>query len=65
MKKELKMKHIFIPVLVVVIVLGIVAAVLSKSDDVVTPTDAVTYVDEQGNIYHLEANGETHYGAAH
>ncbi len=57
MKKELKMKHIFIPVLVVVIVLGIVAAVLSKSNDVVTtPTDAEIVES------HTHADGEVHYG---
>ena len=56
MKKELKMKHIFIPVLVVIIVLGIVAAVLSKSDNVVTPTDA------ENAGYHVHEDGETHYG---
>ena len=62
MKKELKMKHIFIPVLVVVILLGIVATVISKKDNTVSSTDAVTYVDENGNSYHIDANGETHYG---
>ncbi|MBR5827138.1 MAG: hypothetical protein IKY78_08660 [Clostridia bacterium] len=56
MKKELKMKHIFIPVLVVVILLGIVAAVLSKSNDVVTPTDAAVVES------HTHADGEVHYG---
>lgn len=66
MKKELKMKHIFIPVLVVVVILGIVAAFLSNSDKVTTPTDAGNvYVDEQGQTYHIEPNGETHYGASH
>lgn len=55
MKKELKMKHIFIPVLVVIIVLGIVAAVLSKSDDVITPTDAGVVTS------HTHADGEVHY----
>ena len=56
MKKELKMKHIFIPVLVVVILLGIVAAFMSNSDDLSTPTDADT------GSYHVHADGETHYG---
>ena len=55
MKKELKMKHIFIPVLVIVIVLGIVAAVLSKQDNTVTPTDAGVATS------HTHADGEVHY----
>ena len=56
MKKELKMKHIFIPVLVVIFALAIVAVVLSKSNDsVVTPTDGEA-------AYHVHEDGETHYG---
>ena len=59
MKKELKMRHIFIPVLVVVIILGIIAAVISNSDDnTVTPTDGEA-------VYHVHEDGETHYGAEH
>ena len=36
MKKELKMKHIFIPVLVVVVILMFVAAVISNANKPVT-----------------------------
>ena len=61
MKKELKMKHIFIPVIVVVIILGIVAAFLSNSGNVNTATDG-TYVDENGSSYHLHDDGSVHYG---
>ena len=62
MKKELKMKHIFIPVLVVVIILGIVAAFLSNSGGNVTTNTDATYVDEDGSIYHLHDDGSVHYG---
>lgn len=61
MKKELKMKHIFIPVIVVVIILGIVAAFLSSSGKVNTPTDG-TFVDENGSSYHVHDDGSVHYG---
>ena len=62
MKKELKMKHIFIPVIVVVIILCIVAAFLSNSGKVInTPTDG-TFVDENGSSYHVHDDGSVHYG---
>ena len=50
MKKKITMKHIFIPVVIVVVLLAIVAAVLSGTDN---------SGSEAG--YHTHANGETHY----
>lgn len=50
MKKKLTMKHIFIPVAIVIVLLAIVAAVLSKT----TPANDLGY--------HTHENGETHYG---
>ena len=50
MKKKLTMKHIFIPVAIVIVLLAIVAAILSNTDS--------------GNSelgYHTHAHGETHY----
>ena len=50
MKKKLTMKHIFIPVAIVVILLAIVAVILGNTD---------SGNNELG--YHTHANGETHY----
>ncbi len=57
MKKELKMKHIFIPVLVVVVILMIVAAVINYTNkpDTTTATDAGIVTS------HTHADGEVHY----
>lgn len=59
MKKELKMKHIFIPVLVVVVILMIVAAVISNSNK----APAVTNTDAEIITSHTHADGEVHYEA--
>lgn len=57
MKKELKMKHIFIPVIVVVIALMIVAAVISNSNK----APAATGTDAGIITSHTHADGEVHY----
>lgn len=57
MKKELKMKHIFIPVIVVVVILMIVAAVISNSNKAPAATDT----DAGIVTSHTHANGEVHY----
>ena len=51
MKKKITMKHIFIPVAIVVVLLAIVAAILSNTGN--------SGGSELG--YHTHANGETHY----
>ena len=57
MKKELKMKHIFIPVLVVVVVLMIVAAVISHTNN-----NVPTNTDGEVVVSHTHEDGEVHYG---
>ncbi len=56
MKKELKMRHIFVPVLVVVVILCIVAAVINN-----TGNDFMTNTDGQPGTSHTHADGEVHY----
>lgn len=66
MKKKLTMKHIFIPVAVVVLILAIVAVILSRT----TPANPGYHVHEDGSThydegyeptYHVHDDGVTHF----
>ncbi len=52
MKKKITMKHIFIPIAIIVVLLAIAATVLSNSGDTPSGTQE----------YHVHEDGVTHYG---
>ena len=67
MKKKLTMKHIFIPVAIVVLILAIVAVILSNGNSGTNPgyhvhEDGSTHYDEGYEpTYYVHDDGETHY----
>ena len=66
-KKKLTMKHIFIPVAIVVLILAIVAVILSNGNSTSNPgyhvhEDGSTHYDEgYESTYHVHDDGVTHY----
>ena len=61
-KGDYKMKKIFIPVGIIVLILAIIAVILSKT----SPTNPGYHVHEDGSThydttYHVHADGVTHY----
>ena len=66
-KKKITMKHIFIPVAIIVLILAIVAVIMSNNSGSTSPgyhvhEDGSTHYDEGYEpTYHVHEDGETHY----
>lgn len=56
-KKDIKMKHILIPVIVLIVALLITAFALGNPGG-----NSSSQSGGQGTSYHVHADGETHYG---